>query len=450
MKRDVTEYVRQLNRQSVTLRDEWLDRLRLVECDNSPWPLVPEIVVAPNPAAIRSSSGTTYEPPVTTLPQSKPQPQVVTDRTPPGPVRQASELAEGKTAAPPIESRPIPPSPAATGSRSPAVESITTSWLDLEEILREVEIGTTLPTISDQDLSEMVSASVASPTHRTTPDNTVHEHDSGSDNVSLRTDTRHSTPVTQPDLEIPGPREILQVIEPEPLVSGESSHVRDDLEDDELTESDETATAGDKPSTDIREPQSPRSIERIVDGIVQRFPDSVPSTILLIGAHSSIDVDRVAARVAQSFADRETRTVLLVDANTASRRLTATMGAAREPGLAEVINRSLDLDSVIGKTDHPRLDFLPCGAGEVTNRKLDTCRAATLNSQFHAICGRTIISGGAIGDIASRRWAPFADGCYLLVDLDHADREQTRRVVEGLRREAVRLAGVIAVRCDAA
>ncbi len=63
----VLEYVRQLNQQSVTLRNEWLDRLRHVECEPGDFSRTPEIQLS-KPPGLRGSDSESHSAPITVLP----------------------------------------------------------------------------------------------------------------------------------------------------------------------------------------------------------------------------------------------------------------------------------------------------------------------------------------------------------------------------------------------
>ncbi len=407
----VLEYIRQLNHESVRLRDEWLDRLRHVECDSTERGLTPEVVVDP---------GSTVK--LSTRPAHSPEPPVTTVQRP-FVEKRVSELQA-------LPRELSVPTSSATMTGKPVFPVVDT-WQDLDELLREVTGESSLPAISDDDLTEIVRASRPSSTGKpaTLP--------------PAATESVAGVHVMEPESEAELPYEIM---DSSPEWGHSTTHFQTPTRianrepGVDVAQSDEESDALPGPAT------APRSIERIVDRILDRFPTGVPVTLMFAATNSTINVDGLAVRVVEALANRETGKLLLVDGNSGSRRLSATMGAPRNTGLTETINRGIALNESSIATDNGRLDFLPFGTGEVTHRKLGHARAAGLNRQFQQSYDLTLVSGGPIHENLAWSWAPFVDGLYLLVDLDRGDRDETRRVVEQLRHRAVRLAGCIAIR----
>ncbi len=444
----VLDYIRQLNQQSVTLPSEWLDRLRHVECDSAERAITPEIVMT-RKSEIRSGGPTTAEPPLTIINQ---QPVAA-----PG---------SGRPSEPDAESTAPMPVPGETVAEPVAafMDPID-AWQDFDGMLQNVIDDTPRPNESASvpgDVSSIDTTCV-------TPPHSGPADPSTTTDVSHRRDPPDLQPL-DPFAGIPSSAAIVDSLKKANPVA-EQAIVADNslqplerlaletgvrLSDKSLPEDAPTRKRATTPGSgisdqsqvkrfDYRRCSRPRSIDRIVDRILDRFPSVASATVLLVAAQPSIDVDGIAGRISTCLATRDVGGILLVDGNTGSRQLSSLMGAAEEPGLTDLINRSESLSATVCPTDNANLEFLPCGTGDITHRKLDAANCSKLNCELNRSFQYTIISAGSTSDTLVRYWSEYADAVYLLIDSDNADRERMTEIVNELHSRAVRVAGCIAV-----
>lgn len=439
--KSVTEYTRQLNHQSVTLPGLWLDRLQRVECPHSERSPAPEIVLT-EPCDIRSSGSVYSEPPVTIVNQA------TASMIPGVPAETNPALRAADTRIPEI---PLDPGPADQPRTGPGyLEPVDTGQPPVQALpgiptTADVWSGPDDDTVP-MDIVNPPGAEPGIPSPASLEDPSTAETGLQQDNtlVSSVVDS-FNLPADQHGL--PGAAGCPTKSEPVPDAMADCQAER------------ATARAGGvlpatgqalpdspfPPRFDYRQCPGPKSIERLVDRLVDRFPPVASATVMLMADTANIDVDGITGRVATCLANRELGGILLVDANTSTRQLTAVMENNQAPGLANLINQSDSLSAAICPTDHSRLEFLPCGTGDWSGSHLDAARCTALTREFNQSFQFTLVSGGVAGHGRVQHWARYLDAVYLLIDLDAADRDHTMRTVSGLRGQGVRVAGCILV-----
>ena len=88
-----------------------------------------------------------------------------------------------------------------------------------------------------------------------------------------------------------------------------------------------------------------------------------PSRVVVVSGPSPVvGKSFVCANLAQVLASAADRRVLVVDADLRRGRLHRYFGAARKPGLSDVLGGSTTLSAAIRRTDHPWVDLLPTGS----------------------------------------------------------------------------------------
>ncbi len=464
----VLQYVRQLNQQSVTLRNEWLDRLRHVECEPGTFSLSPEIELTRKPA-LRSSDSTNHEAPVTVVPRSDSgttlsktvddsksnsdldspviqltaQSQGVTESTigaPYCPMDRLRELLgeELHVHSGPFESSPKPESKAV----SPAQKQVS-----VEAAIKKTPVAphsfvpsphVSIRSRKPSELHELGSTSdddaELTPLASFPFDD---ESTTAADADPLQNEPLKATGIAANTIEpSTGGKEAVTAAEP----ANESAKT---VQANRTTE----RSVARPVETKLDQSQSlkPRSIDKITDQLLARFPAVASSTVMFASLTPGIDVDNVAAKVATCLASRDLGGILLVDGNSRSRGLSSLMASHRSPGFSELVNRTETLSSVVCMTDNSNLEFLPYGNSDVTHRRFDATRATALGKEFNQAFQYTIVSGGVVDDTLVRQWAGYVDAVYLLIDLASADRQATIDTLTAMRHHAVRIAGFIAV-----
>ncbi len=435
----VLEYIRQLNQQSVTLPNVWLDRLRHVECDSAERALTPEIVLT-RESDIRRGGAVESGPPVTLV---GPSADLGTDH-----IRKHGSATTPST---PHGNAGLAPD-ASTGFLEPV-----DTWQDLNGILREVIDESHDLKISSHDPVASSGSDLLPP-------------DPAFDDMHTATPEGARAPLSDPEpldpfAQMASSHAIIDSLRQTDPGDGHDLANRanslDRLERETgIRIAGDAADAARSPDSgkrkyivddklaqrfDYRKCSRPKSIDRVADRLLERFPPVSSTTLMLIAAHAGIDVDGIAGQVATCLATRDLGGILLIDGNTGSRQLSSLMGTGRSDGLAEVIHRAASLSGAVCPTDNPRLEFLPCGTGDITHRKLDTARCSQLTRELNQSFQFSVISGGMADDTLAQSWSPFIDGVCLLLDPDIADRERIRGIVNELHSRSVRIAGCIAV-----
>jgi Mrp family chromosome partitioning ATPase len=437
----VLEYVRQLNQQSVSLRSEWLDRLRHVECDPGQFSLRPEIELS-GASGLRGSDSRIHEAPVTVVSRTLARVEGSDRRDRPESSEQGLSEASGKPGLmnrlremlgselhvfagsfrSPDPAADVPPPGSATSVATPVVaepprmaDSVTHPPLPapherLLQINRDAVFSNLAPAIENLVPPGMDDESAA------TPEVVL---DETADNCNESVDSRETGAETT-DGTNAGPAE-------EPI------RIQCQVRDSEIRR------------MDYRRCTHPRSIDKITEQLIARFPTVSSSTIMFASLTPGLDVDGIAAKVATCLAIRDLGGILLIDGNAGSRELSTIMGTGKSPGLTDVVNTARSLSATICGTDNPNLEFLPFGTNDLTWRRLDARRAAALSREFNQGFQYAIISGGSVNGPLVQFWSGFVDAIYLLIDIDTADRFATTEIVNQLHGQAARIAGIIAV-----
>lgn len=144
--------------------------------------------------------------------------------------------------------------------------------------------------------------------------------------------------------------------------------------------------------------------------------DAHGASVLIMAA----DYERVAVEasteLAWHFAEDLGRRVLLVDGSFGRHGLSTALGGQHEAGLQDILSGHVALDSVVRRTAHPAISFLPCGGQTATQGP--AARAAALRQFLHnatSLCDFVLIQGPAVSR-ASRTLAfgPLVDAALLI------------------------------------
>ncbi len=110
-----------------------------------------------------------------------------------------------------------------------------------------------------------------------------------------------------------------------------------------------------------QDPRVHRQFRRLVDNIVKEFPAKEGGTLLFTGVGSSSHIADVAGYVARQLSLQPEVDTLLIDADADLKVLSQRLGAARENGLAEVLQEKLPVAAAVLPTVVRNLRFLPFG-----------------------------------------------------------------------------------------
>ncbi len=197
---------------------------------------------------------------------------------------------------------------------------------------------------------------------------------------------------------------------------------------------------------DYKATKKHKRIDALANNIVTRFPPTIATTILLVSLDHASDVDATSSKVASCMAMQQLGDIVLVDGNLRDRSLTDHFGHDQRPGMAEIINRKKTVDSLVAQTDNSRLMFLAAGTGGITYRKLDSesmiRMIAALKKQFRY----SIINGGSISEPHANLLAKYVDAVYLMVDMTESDQHFAKDAIDHLHSIGARVAGCVATK----
>lgn len=186
-------------------------------------------------------------------------------------------------------------------------------------------------------------------------------------------------------------------------------------------------------------------IEQLVDRIHDSFPLS-PVVLMFVGTEDHPRCDSVCAKVAGSIAARDLGRVLLVDANIRRPRLTTHESLNEQVGLTDFLNREQGSSFEVKSHPGSNLDFLARGLSNYSMVESDSKVIAKTVNRFKEKYRFTFFNVGHYCDIAAKQWGKLCDATYLVLSLNETDQVTAIDATELLRRTGSRLCGAIATK----
>ena len=186
-----------------------------------------------------------------------------------------------------------------------------------------------------------------------------------------------------------------------------------------------------------------KSVDRVVDSILQMFPLNQPATVTFVGCKNEDETDKVTLDVANRLAERRVGKVLLIDSNTITQGLSSELGFGDSEGIGNVVCDRKQWKSLLQLGPTEGLDFLPYGTAKTT--KMVRSRAADFlentKEDYQFIC----VSVGLNEDAISKSFCRAADGIYLIIDLNQVSHAEAKFAAEKLQAKKQPLVGCIAL-----
>ena len=186
-----------------------------------------------------------------------------------------------------------------------------------------------------------------------------------------------------------------------------------------------------------------KSVDRVVDSILQMFPLNQPATVTFVGCKNEDETDKVTVDVANRLAERRVGKVLLIDSNTITQGLSSEMGFGDSEGIGNVVCDRKQWKSLLQLGPTEGLDFLPYGTVNTTkmvrSRATDFLEHARKDYQF--ICVSVGLNEGTI----SKSFCNAADGIYLVLDSNQVNHAEAKAAADKLQAKKQPLIGCIAL-----
>ena len=189
------------------------------------------------------------------------------------------------------------------------------------------------------------------------------------------------------------------------------------------------------------------AINKLANSIVERFPLGDPTVLLFVGSEQNSHVDETSARVASALAERRIGRILLLDSDTTGHALSNASGVGGEPGITDVVNKSVAWESTVYGRSATGLDFMAAGTGVFRHPEAsDRLRhaVAEMKRDYQFIC----ISAGDARGHAAQIWSEVCDGSYLLVSLKNSNQTIAKSAVAELQSCGARLLGCVVTDVD--
>ena len=186
-------------------------------------------------------------------------------------------------------------------------------------------------------------------------------------------------------------------------------------------------------------------IEQLVDRIHTSFPVS-PVVLMFVGTEDHPRCDSVCAKVAGSIAARDLGRVLLVDANIRRPRLTTHESLNEQKGLTDFLGSEHAMALEVKSHPGSNLDFLARGLSNYSMIESDSKVIAETVNRFKQKYRFTFFNVGHYCDIAAKQWGKMCDATYLVLSLNETDQVTAIDATEMLHRTGSRLCGAIATK----
>jgi hypothetical protein len=188
------------------------------------------------------------------------------------------------------------------------------------------------------------------------------------------------------------------------------------------------------------------AIEQIVDRIVHLFPGVAPVVLMFVGTDDHPRNDSVCAKVAGCLASRETGSVLLVDANVRRPRLTMHESMNERQGFTDVLRASANWIALPERTHLENLEFLPRGQANYSLVEYSPSSINKIVSNFKDQFTFTVINAGLYADACAREFGNYCDATYLVLSLTETDQIIAVDAVSVLRETGARISGCVATK----
>lgn len=184
----------------------------------------------------------------------------------------------------------------------------------------------------------------------------------------------------------------------------------------------------------------------IVQQILEKVPPVAPVTLQFTASgRSQAEAHLVTTQIAWELSRKTEGNVLLVDADFITREISRQLDNVYLPGLGEVLNLNQSSDQITRPTGVDKLFWLPSGMTDVSYRKTAGGRwfeiSTELKKRFQYIC----IYSGAAEETVTNTWGRFCDYSFLIASMEDDLGRRTRNLVEHLRAQDCRIAGLITV-----
>ncbi len=184
----------------------------------------------------------------------------------------------------------------------------------------------------------------------------------------------------------------------------------------------------------------------IVKQILDKVPPVAPATLQFTASgRSKAEAHLITTQIAWELSRKIEGNVLLVDADFITREISRQLDNVYLPGLGEILNLNQSSEDLIRPTGVEKLFWLPSGMTDVSYRKTEGGRwfeiSAQLKRQFQYIC----IYSGAAEETVTNTWGRFCDFSFLIASMEDDLGQPTRDLVEHLRNQDCRIAGLITV-----
>ena len=193
--------------------------------------------------------------------------------------------------------------------------------------------------------------------------------------------------------------------------------------------------------------ESSKPIGSLTQAIIERFPLGDPSVLTFVGSETNLHIDETSAKIASELAGRKIGRILLVDADTETKTLTRASGVESEPGLSDVINKSIAWDSAIYGRSATGLDFMGAGTDSLRHEESESRLrqlVAELKQHYQFIC----VAAGDAHSNSAKLWNDVSDGSYLLVSIKNSNETYAKSAVAEMRSCGARLLGCVVTDVD--
>lgn len=179
-------------------------------------------------------------------------------------------------------------------------------------------------------------------------------------------------------------------------------------------------------------------------------PNGAPSSILVSSARPAEGKSTTAYAVAFNMA-RTGRRVLLIDGDLRNPSMHRVVGVENDVGMSNMLSGSMDLKSVVQRTKHENLSFVPCGPLPPNPAELwGGDRVRTLLSEARENFDHVVIDGPPVlGFADSPLLAAVVGGVVFVVESRGTRRGQARGALRRLQVGRAHLLGVVLTKFNA-